>query len=261
MPTAMDVGPEREILPPSVGNASIGSAIYHHLVRGSPWNAAPASPFSGFLGDVNPGLAALTAPVDIATASRFAKICADADRFALQLKHLESRGIDAFPVWRYGGESGQIVPIDLTNPANFADLDVLDVDAPLSVETLLERWAAYDRDAPDGGGPGFAGLDQTAKAFAETMGDNLQGLIAAAPTVVRPYRVNSQNTGFQIHWTEQYWKSPAVFGAGLSFPVDGYLNDGKYRFGGSKPPHPGIVWDGGIHEVSATRRETTLIAI
>lgn len=96
---------------------------------------------------------------------------------------------------------------------------------------------------------------------ADSVGGAIRHVRAGSPIAARPYRVKSQRRGCQIHWTEEYWKSPRVFGAGLSIPVDGYLADGRYRFGGSPSGNVPITWDRGIHEVSATKRETTLIAI
>jgi hypothetical protein len=146
-------------------------------------------------------------------------------------------------------------------PSSPENPGLLSSDDPISV-ALRDAWTAHRerraeirRVRADEGSVIEMPLEESTKAFSNGLAIALVAVAGTASTV--HFTVNSRNTHYRVHITEQYWYSPVVFGSQLSTPVDDMIYPANYRFGGDKSGGP-IIWDSGIHTASASRTSTSV---
>jgi len=136
---------------------------------------------------------------------------------------------------------------------------------PTSVD-ILQAWTAHLEGAPHAlheqvreGSVIAMPLTDATRVFTNGIAAAYVAAGSGGSNPLVDFTVNSQNAQYRIHVTERYWFNPTVFGGSkLSTPVDDQLYPGDYRFGGDKGGSP-ILWDSGIHTVSALKTSTNVM--
>src|SRR6266480_2625798 len=162
--------------------------------------------------------------------------------FRRSLQLLRLWGHSTFPGVRCG---------DLALPSNPTNVRLMSSDDPISAY-LRQRWQPQpttfhppSHGSPDHGGrPVEIEMEKAIETFSRGLARNVATLASGMPRLIR-FTVDSNNSGYRAHRTEEYWFNPLVFGSRLSTPVDDVLGPGRYKFGGDKGENTTIIWDTG----------------
>jgi hypothetical protein len=101
-------------------------------------------------------------------------------------------------------------------------------------------------------------LGRAVDQFCQRIANATVSSVSSFPKLIN-FTVHSQNSGFRLQRTYEYWYSPVVFGRAISTPVSQAISPTRYKFGGDRGDGS-IIWDSGIHEVSASNTQTTTTA-
>jgi hypothetical protein len=156
-------------------------------------------------------------------------------------------------------------------------IPAVEVGESLLPSNLASEWLIYSRDTTalnlrklwsiwlrreagtdfvlEGGAVSTMPINVAARVFADGMSSAVYAAISTGTQVI-DFEVNSKQSGYRVHSTEQYWYSPVAFGSSDSTPVVASRAPAKYRFGGDTGGS--ILWDYGTHEVSDTNTSTML---